>query len=330
MVIGFLRSLLVIAILAATAASFAPLFDTNAWWIRILDFPRMQLLVGLTTLLVFYVLFFRPLVWWDVAVCLLGAAAIAYHGFTLYPYMPFADRPVRQVAKCDAASRLSILSANVEESNREADRVIERVRETDPDVFLAMETDPWWDEKLAVLEDMFPHSVAAITANTFGMHLFSKLPLLEPDVRREVGTDTPAIFTGIMLPNGTEARLLAIHPRPPATFQSASNRDRQILRAAGVAQESASPAIVVGDFNAVPWERVLHQARGVGKLLDPRQGHGFMNSYRVGFMPMVAWPLDYVLFQDTFALLSYELLPEVGSDHYPLYAVLCHGKAAAD
>lgn len=62
-----------------------------------------------------------------------------------------------------------------------------------------METDPWRDGKLAVLEDTFPHSVGAITANTFGMHLFSKLPLLEPDVQREVGTDTPAIRGGACL-----------------------------------------------------------------------------------------------------------------------------------
>lgn len=38
----------------------------------------------------------------------------------------------------------------------------------------------------------------------------------------------------------------------------------------------------------------------------------------------MAWPLDQILFQKDFGLLNFEVLGDIGSDHFPVLARLCH------
>jgi hypothetical protein len=37
----------------------------------------------------------------------------------------------------------------------------------------------------------------------------------------------------------------------------------------------------------------------------------------------MAWPLDQVLYQDSFGLEAWEVLPAFGADHHPVVAGLC-------
>ena len=67
----------------------------------------------------------------------------------------------------------------------------------------------------------------------------------------------------------------------------------------------------------------------IGELIDPREGRGLYPTYDANSL-LISWPLDQVLFQEQFALLSFERLPAFGSDHYPILAELCHMPEAAD
>jgi hypothetical protein len=62
--------------------------------------------------------------------------------------------------------------------------------------------------------------------------------------------------------------------------------------------------------------------RRVGGLLDPRVGRGYFATYDAE-SPILAWPLDHILFQDAIGLLGLSSLPNVDSDHYPVMAELC-------
>ena len=44
---------------------------------------------------------------------------------------------------------------------------------------------------------------------------------------------------------------------------------------------------------------------------------------------MISWPLDQVLYQDEFSLLDFEILPDFGSDQYPVAVRVCHAPEAA-
>ncbi|HEV7344900.1 MAG TPA: hypothetical protein VGN60_04615 [Devosia sp.] len=75
---------------ALTAASFLPLLESRAWWVRYMDYPRLQLLIVLPILLVLYLALrwhFGKREW---AVGLLTLLAVTYHGFQLCPYTALA------------------------------------------------------------------------------------------------------------------------------------------------------------------------------------------------------------------------------------------------
>ncbi|MBM1169408.1 hypothetical protein [Microvirga arabica] len=47
-------------------------------------------------------------------------------------------------------------------TNEQAQELFSRVRSADPDLLLVLETDQWWDERLAQLGDQFPNRVQHI------------------------------------------------------------------------------------------------------------------------------------------------------------------------
>lgn len=304
------------------AVSFAPLVETNVWWVRVLDFPRLQFLIALLVAGVLVLVSGRPRRTGGWLVPAGMAAAAGYHVYKLHSYWPWAETRAAAVAECADGSRLSVLVANVRKGNRQDERLLALVRDTDPDVFLAMETDAWWNEKLIPLRDDFAQAIQHVGTGHFGMHLFSKYKLVEPEVRFLAEQDVPSIFTCVRLPGGGMVEFLGIHPRPPHPLMPSTGRDAQILAAALRARASPVPSVVAGDLNAVPWERVVRRAMRIGGLLDPRVGRGYIPTYDAE-QPLMSWPLDQVLYQDEIGLVGLERLPEFGSDHYPYLAELC-------
>jgi endonuclease/exonuclease/phosphatase (EEP) superfamily protein YafD len=306
-------------------ASFLPLLSTNLFIVRFMDFPRLQIALVLIVVLVAYLV---SGAWRDRSgkvVVVLAIASLGYHFYRVHPLLPlFSEVMAPQVADCAETNRLRVLVANVKKSNRQDDALFDLVGRTAPDVFLVMETNAWWDEKLKELNESFPYRIQSIPeeAAFFGIHVLSRYPLQEPKVEFYAGVDTPTVVTGVALPSGETVEFFGVHPRPPEFFQPTTMRDAVISSAALAAQESTVPSVVAGDFNAVPWERISRRAMRIAGLLDPRVGRGLFVSYDVNSL-VKKWPLDQILFQDQLALQSFERLPSFGSDHYPILADLC-------
>lgn len=324
------RTILVGAALLLSAASLLPLVETNAWWVRFLDFPRVHYLVGLLVIAILYVLLggFREILGWIAFGLMLLAAG--YNLYKLHPYAPLMPKAAIEAETCPEGSRLRVLIANLQAGSNRSEAIIDIVRRHDPDLVLAMETDPWWNARLSVLDGAYPYNIGYVDQGFFGIELFSKYPLDTPEIRFLTPNDAPSVFTRLRLPNGSRIAFYGIHPEPPMIGQASTWRDAQILAAAIEARAAKDPVVVAGDLNAVPWERVVRRAMRVGGLLDPRVGRGYLATYDTRQVPLLWWPLDQVLFQDEFAVTHFERLPEFGSDHYPLLAELCHLPAAAE
>src|SRR5690606_16491436 len=114
--------------------------------------------------------------------------AIAIQAWAMRPYSGLA---AHQVFPAEKKHDVSVLIANVLMSNREADRLLERIRATNPDIVLAVETDLWWVEQLKKIGDDYPHAVEVPLDNTYGMILRSRLPLIEPSVEYLVRPNIP-------------------------------------------------------------------------------------------------------------------------------------------
>ncbi len=313
-----------LALLGLGTMSLLPLVDTDAWWVRYLDFPRLQFSA---LLLLVWAVFALTGAWRRGAgrwLTLLTLLALGYHGYRLWPYQPLAQIAAPTVATCAPGDRLSILVANLKRDNRQDGAALAMLRDQDPDLFLAMETGPWWEAALAPLDARYPHAAKHLPENAthYGMHLFSKLPLEKIDIRLPFGSDTPMIFAEVVHP-AARLQFIGVHPRPPLAFsQSTTLRDATLLLAGREAWAAPLPSIVAGDLNAAPWERTARRMLRLGGLVDPRQGRGPMSSFHAQQWWMT-WPLDTVMWRPGPGLLNFEVLPDIGSDHFPVRADLC-------
>lgn len=312
-------------------ASALPLVETNAWWVRYADFPRLQFAVALIILLPAFIALRGRVgtVGWSLSALVL--IAVFQHASMLYPYSPLPPHVAVNVASCSPGNAFTVMVANVKERNENADEFLRLVPEVDPDVLLIMETDLWWDQHLAPLAARYPERVQHIPEGhgDFGMHLLSKLKLLSPEFRFLFDAYSPTIYTNMELRSGETVQFLGLHPHPPmAPSMPTTLRDGHILSAALEARSTEAPTIIAGDLNAVPWERVTRRAARIGGLLDPRIGRGYYPTFRTRSL-LMSWPLDQILYQDGIGLLEFEMLRDFGSDHFPVVARLCHAPPAS-
>ncbi|MGI1660957.1 endonuclease/exonuclease/phosphatase family protein [Palleronia sp. KMU-117] len=327
--LGFAAGLLLLAV----AASALPLIETNAWWVRYLDFLRVQVSSALLVLLAAVILLGglrRP---WTLGALALGGAALGYQAYRLYPYTALVAPMAVAAPDCAEDDRLNLLVANVQQSNEKFEALFRMVEEVDPDLFVVLETDEAWDAALAEMNQRFPHRTQYIpegdASGAFGMHLLSRHPLAATDTLLYFGNDTPTILADVALPGNATVQIVAVHPRPPLYWsQPTTMRDAHLLTAALASRDSDMPTIVAGDLNATPWERTVRRAMRIGGLLDPRVGRGIYPTYDVKSW-LMSWPLDQILFQDGIALVEWEVLPPFGSDHAPVLAGLCVDPGAA-
>lgn len=313
-----------------TLASLLPLIETNIWWIRFLDFPRLQFALAMIVLMALYFGFRRrpsPFGWVAVIGALVG---LGYHSYKLHLYTTFVKPAAVAQVDCPDGQAVRVMIANVKRRNEHAEVFLAQVAATEPDLLLVMETDAWWDERLSILDSDFSHRIQSIPTDhaSYGMHLFSTLELVSPKFRYFFNADTPTLVAQVQLPGGEIIGFIGLHPRPPLAFsQPTTMRDAHVLQAALIAREWDSPTILAGDFNAVPWERTTQRAMRIGGLLDPRVGRGLFSTYDTESY-LISWPLDQILLQPRFTLHDFRTLPDFGSDHLAVAVTLCLVPAA--
>lgn len=306
------------------AATLLPLARRQAWWVRIFDFPRLQIAAALLLVLVGHLLAVEagP---WGLALRVALAACLALQAMHMLPYTPLVRRQVRDSRNPDPRNGIRLLFANVLQSNRDAAALLAVVRDVDPDVILALEADAWWNEQLAVLADTHPFTVLRPQDNTYGMLLFSRIELVDAKVSFLVQDDVPSIHATLHLRSGRAIALHCLHPRPPSPTESDSSvvRDAELLIVGRAVRQDPRPVIVMGDMNDVAWSHTSTLFRDISGLLDPRVGRGFFNTFNAKHR-LVRFPLDHFFHSNDFCLVEFRRLPHVGSDHFPVYIHLSH------
>lgn len=324
-----IRRVLHVVFLAAAAVLVActclPLVPTEWWGARLLDFPRLHWSVGLVGVGVGVWLFPSKARW---VTGIAGAAilvALVINIAILWPYRPDGGG---HVDACPADRQLSVLIANVQLGNRNAPKLLDAVARADPDLFLAMETDAWWDGALNPLRERMPNVLKRITGSYYGIELYSRLPLVNGEIRHLAKRETPAIVTGVTMRTGETVDFIGLHPKPPLPWQSSLGRDAELYAAATILNERVEPGILAGDLNATPWEIAVERMRRLSGLVDPRRGYGYVATWNAG-SSCLRWPLDQIFHEGGFETVSVERLDAFGSDHFPYLARLCRRTGAS-
>jgi endonuclease/exonuclease/phosphatase (EEP) superfamily protein YafD len=304
-----------------------PIVPGNDWWIRMWDFPRLQVaaLLGLVLAAVPLALDRRRWRTWGLAFGV--AVALACQIVWIWPHTPLHPVQVGVTPSCPANATVRLLTANVLMTNRQAEPLLEHVRQLDPDLVLLVETDAWWDERLAPMKASYPFVVSESRGDFYGLHLFSRFELLDAKVRFLIDGYVPSVRAGLRLPSGTLIDFHGVHPKPPP-HQDTARRDAELLITAREVRETSAPSIVAGDLNDVAWSRTIRLFQEVSGLLDPRVGRGPYPTFNANW-PLLRWSLDHVFFEHEFGLVDLRVLGDIGSDHFPVYAALCHAPAGS-
>ena len=251
------------------------------------------------------------------------ALAVAFQTGHIWRYTPLAPKEVQGSRGNDEGALVSIVISNVLQTNRDADLLFGVLRAVDADIVLCVETDDWWRERLDAFKATHPHTVQCPLSNTYGMLLYSRLPLHDTSVDFLIQPDIPSIQARVELRNRELVWLNCVHPRPPAPGESDESleRDAELLLVGKRVKDAEHPVIVCGDLNDVAWSRTTRLFQKTSRLVEPRKGRGLFNTFHA-HVPVFRFPLDHIFHSDSFRLVLMRRLANVGSDHFPVHAVL--------
>ena len=308
--------------LLLTLVSVVP---SDKWWVQVLGFPRLQTLGLMAVLLLGWLVLGWPAHRRVRRALLIGLGiGMCVQAFFLWPYLPFAPKAVPDVA-AGTTTRLRIVVINVLITNRQDARLRQMVKDAQPDVLLVLEPDAWWARALRPLQPAYPYRVELPRTDAYGMILYSRLPLDSTQTQTLLQHGVPSIRTRLRLPGGHRVTFFGIHPTPPIPDDQYPDgvglRGMALQKVTDAVRQNKRPTIVAGDFNDVSWSATTHQLTREGGLHDVSLGRGLFNTFSAR-SALMGWPLDHFFVSTPFQVVELKRLPDVGSDHFPLYIEL--------
>ena len=303
-----------------------PIFAIDYWWIRMFDFPHIQLTILTLLAIVFYLIKFNFRILRDYAFILILIAFFIFHFIKIYPYTPLADKEVGDSFSTEPSKTFTIYNANVLQKNKQYDLVIQEINTLDPDILILTETDRNWQKAIkANISTAYGYAEEAPLDNTYGILVYSKLEFSDSRINYLIDDSIPSVEAKVKLPSGDMFQLYAIHPTPPMPQENpkSTDRDAEMMTVALYNYDSKLPSLVVGDFNDVAWSKTTKSLKKVGKLLDSRIGRGFYTTFNAK-NPILRWPLDHLLVSEEFRVKELKKGEKIGSDHFPYYATLTY------
>ncbi|MDQ3078341.1 MAG: endonuclease/exonuclease/phosphatase family protein [Pseudomonadota bacterium] len=314
------RALTALAVLLVFL-SFLPLWQTDRWWVRQWDYPRIQV-AGLLLVVgacLFSTKLKRGRAFWGLFAAMV--ASLVWQVSHFLAYLPLYPKEVAGASSCPTGRSLSLLNANVLLNNDDYAPLLKLVAERRPEVLLLLEPGTQWAKAVAPLADDYPYRLSEPVPNTYGMMLMSRLPmtgrlnhLLQPGI--------PSAEVRLTLRGGQEVILHALHPEPPWPGDDSGERDAELVATGRKVRNSGRASIVIGDLNDVAWSRTSRLFQKVAGMGDPRIGRGFYPTFTAEY-PLLRWPLDHLFVSPHFEIVEIDRLGDIGSDHFPIFFRIC-------
>lgn len=299
-----------------------PVIETDEWWVRLWDYPRLQIAALLAVALIGLVaaaprkgrLFFTAVG--------LGLASLIWQLFQVASYLPGWPVELAATKTCAPGRQVRLLNANVLMVNNDSAALLALVRRTNPDVVLLLEPSLDWERAVRPLYPDYPHRISQPLPNTYGLILLSRLSLEQSQVRYLMQPHVPSVKVGLRLRSGEVVDFYGIHPEPPYPGDDSGERDAELVRVGREVRAAGRAAIVMGDLNDVAWSHSSRLFRRLSGMLDARVGRGPYPTFPAN-LPWLAWPLDHIFVTPHFRLVGIDRLPDIGSDHRPMLFDLC-------
>ena len=164
-------SILLIQIVLAWILIIAVLlpFVRNDYWIfRIFEYPRNQkfFLAVATLASLFFTISYTT---FEIVTTALLTVGVCYLAYKIWPYTFFAKKEMLSLYddNIDKANQLKLFSANVYQDNCDYDKMLQQIRENDPDVIFLLETNKEWERHMDVLIKDYPNCLKKPLENTY-------------------------------------------------------------------------------------------------------------------------------------------------------------------
>lgn len=310
MTVRFARNTSVLLTVAALAAAVASVLPVRSWPLELLASFRVQTIsVCLFSALV--ALLLRMRLW-----ATLGMFVAVLQLGLLVPLLVSAERDGLDSGR---GTHCTVLSLNLNYSNRCASTVIDMIRKERPDIIALQEVGVWWRDKFEVLRDEYPYQTFDNFSSRPGVGVLSRIEPVDEKWRPLYGR---AFLTLLYDNGGTPFRFVALHTFPPNSAFNYKARNRQIDRAAEwIAESKDRPTLLAGDMNSTPWSPVLRDFERVTGLHSVRNGHGTLATWPSWNM-FLGVPIDHIYHSDEFITDYVYKVTIPGSDHMGLLARL--------
>lgn len=295
------------------------------WWVRGVEFPRIQIMVLGLIAWIGMLLFWSE---WEGGQGLLFVILSITLAFQLRMILPYTKLWKKEVQSAHdkpegQAHQLKIMVSNVLTPNDQTQKLVDLVNQKQPDILITLESDLKWERALEQIESDYPYTVKVPLDNLYGMHLYSKLELIDPEVKYLIIDDIPSIHSQLRLQGGRVIWLYCLHPMPPSPTEAdkSTTRDAELLMVGKHIKENEKTAILAGDLNDVAWSKTTRRFQRISGLLDPRVGRSFINTFHVKY-PFLRWALDHIFHSACFTVVDIQRMPSIGSDHFPVMTTL--------
>lgn len=328
---SILRWLALACLAGLAAATLATFLAGFLWVFDLFSHFRLQYIAG-AIILALLLVWTRPR-WAAIAVLVLGL----WHG-TVY-----LDVPAARVAETCTSETVDLLAFNLLYRNERKDEAIAYIVESDADIVVLEENTAQWAPYLEALAEFYVYRTPENWRDADGPTVLSRLPILSVETVKPFENDTldansdlgsfaaSKWYLVVQLDAGDrEVTLIAVHPPYPNGTRLTGLRNGYLIDAALRAGQETGPTIMVGDFNTTPWSPVFNDVAALGALKSAGATRPIYPATWPNFFAALRIPIDHVLVNDAVGVVSFERGPDMGSDHFPIRAMLCFDPSAAD
>ena len=228
--------------------------------------------------------------------------------FLFFLHLP----PLFDLSSRGGSADLTVAHFNVLVNNQGYQHTIEAALNSNADLLSFQEVDGEWAKELYQgLRKKYPyHHSMPHDDDAYGLALFSKSPLVK--VREFHLAGLPNI-EGRVRHKNKNIYFVLTHTRAPTTQRNFQTRNRHIAALAYHLSRISGPKMVIGDFNSVPWDRIIANFTKTAQVFDSRKS--LMATYPT-FFQLVQIPIDYIFHSWHLECLKLDKITGTSSDHY--------------
>ena len=231
-------------------------------------------------------------------------------GIGAWPHI--ASRSPQEVARPAPGERaLTVASFNTLWVNPDAAALQAEIERIDADVITLIELGPDKQQMMAALKARYPYQAECFAIDFCRLAILSKFPIAASEGRGP--EEGPSYIRARLGPEAGGLTVIGVHtirfPHARAQFQQVTELARLVERLPGA-------KLVMGDFNATPFSRIISVMENAANL----QRVTYLPSWpsRAG-LPQIA--IDHIFLSPGLKLLEKARIGEAaGSDHYPVIA----------